>query len=46
MQSGDIICVLLGARVPCVLRSVDGGFKLIGEAYCDGIMDGEIMNGV
>jgi hypothetical protein len=46
IQSGDIICVLLGAKVPYIFRAVDGGgFKLIGEAYCDGIMDGEIMNG-
>jgi len=46
IQPGDIICVLLGARVPYILRSVEsGGFTLVGEAYCDGIMDGEIVKG-
>lgn len=46
LQPGDIICVLLGARVPYILRPHEnGGFVLVGEAYCDSIMDGEIMEG-
>ncbi|KAH7176190.1 heterokaryon incompatibility protein [Dactylonectria macrodidyma] len=41
--SGDVIAVLVGARVPFVLRPKGAGrFSFLGEAYCDGIMDGEI----
>ena len=44
MQPGDIICILCGATTPYVLRSYeDRRFMLVGEAYCDGIMDGEFM---
>jgi hypothetical protein len=42
---GDTICVILGAIAPYVLRKIsDGGFKLVGEAYVHGIMDGEAMD--
>jgi hypothetical protein len=41
---GDVIAVLLGARVPYVLRpNGEGRFSFLGEAYCDGIMDGEMI---
>jgi hypothetical protein len=42
---GDILCVIIGAIVPYVLRRVpEGGFELVGEAYVHGIMDGEAMD--
>lgn len=42
-QPGDIIVVLIGARVPYILRrGQQETYFLLGEAYCDGIMDGEI----
>ncbi|KAH8592030.1 heterokaryon incompatibility protein-domain-containing protein [Bisporella sp. PMI_857] len=45
MQAKDIICLFLGAKFPYILRSrKDGGFLFVGEAYCDGIMDGEFMD--
>jgi len=41
---GDVLCVIIGATVPYVLRRVaEGGFELVGEAYVHGIMDGEAM---
>jgi hypothetical protein len=41
---GDSIVVLIGARVPYVLRPLgEERMFLLGEAYCDGIMDGEIV---
>jgi hypothetical protein len=41
---GDIIVVLIGARVPYVLRTRgEERMFFLGEAYCDGIMDGEII---
>lgn len=48
MRAGDIICVIYGGSFPYVLREVENGdtwgtCKLVGEAYCDGIMDGEAL---
>lgn len=44
VREGDAICVLDGASVPFVLRPVEGGrFKVVGDAYVSGIMDGEAM---
>jgi hypothetical protein len=41
---GDKICILFGSAVPFVLRECERGFfKLIGECYIHGIMDGEVM---
>jgi hypothetical protein len=43
-QTGDRICILFGSAVPFVLREdKDGFFKLVGECYVHGIMDGEAM---
>ena len=48
MKAGDVVCVLYGATVPFVLRPTgdadDGTFQLIGEAYCDTVMDGEALD--
>jgi len=48
VRAGDVICVFYGWSFPCVLREVETGgtwgtFELVGEAYCDGIMDGEAL---
>lgn len=44
MEVGDVVSIFYGAPVPFVLRPVDDGkFKLMGEAYVHGIMDGEFM---
>jgi hypothetical protein len=40
---GDVIAVLTGGRVPFVLRPVENGYRLLGGAYVQGIMDGEVM---
>lgn len=45
MQSGDLICILLGIEVPLILRPVQTGtYILIGDAYVYGIMHGEHMD--
>ena len=41
--------MLLGCSVPVVLSPVDQanprcGYKLVGEAYLHGMMDGEVLN--
>jgi hypothetical protein len=43
-RPGDVVVVFPGARVPYVLRPKgDRKFLLLGEAYCDGVMDAEIL---
>lgn len=43
---GDIIAVLLGCQFPLVLRSrSQGGYELLGKAYCNGFMDGKALLG-
>ena len=42
-KQGDLICILLGARSPFVLRRIPNteNFQLIGQCYVDGLMYGE-----
>jgi hypothetical protein len=45
-QEGDVVSVLRGGNVPFLLRSIGNGFyKLIGESYVHGIMDGSFVRG-
>jgi hypothetical protein len=45
IKAGDVVVVFCGGRIPFVLRplpcQMEHQFALIGEAYCDGSMDGE-----
>lgn len=43
-EPGDICCILLGARVPFILRKTgkQSFYKLVGEAYLHGFMRGEV----
>ncbi|KAH6671956.1 heterokaryon incompatibility protein-domain-containing protein [Halenospora varia] len=44
IKPGDVIAILIGSQVPFVLRkSVDRKYEIVGEAYVDGIMDGEAV---
>ncbi|KAF7544004.1 hypothetical protein G7Z17_g10296 [Cylindrodendrum hubeiense] len=47
MKTGDIIAVLFGLKIPCVLRlrgkNPEDGYEFIGEAYCHGMMHGEAL---
>lgn len=42
-RPGDKVVVFTGAAIPFVIRPMKGGYYLLGESYCDGIMDGEIV---
>ena len=42
-REGDVIFVVMGADVPFILRHYEDGYELIGEAYIQGIMNGEII---
>ncbi|KAL2137335.1 hypothetical protein VTI74DRAFT_3275 [Chaetomium olivicolor] len=47
MMPGDMIVIFAGAHIPYVLRpSVDRDkhWEYVGEAYCDGVMDGEVWD--
>ncbi|KAF2665262.1 hypothetical protein BT63DRAFT_483126 [Microthyrium microscopicum] len=44
LAQGDVLAILLGLDVPLILRKLDGNkYRIIGNAYCGGIMDGEIF---
>ncbi|PVH79089.1 HET-domain-containing protein [Cadophora sp. DSE1049] len=43
LKKGDLCCVLFGACVPIVLRPTEEGYKLVGEAYVQGVMKGEAV---
>lgn len=48
-KRGDLVCVLLGCNVPVILRRMDDSkeeYLFIGEAYFQGIMDGEALEQV
>lgn len=47
-QEGDEVWVIMGAKVPFILRPVEGGkapkrYRLVGEAFVLGYMDGEVL---
>ncbi|KAF4837539.1 Heterokaryon incompatibility protein 6, OR allele [Colletotrichum siamense] len=50
-RPGDVVVILLGSRIPYVLRPSGDGtttrqentYRFVGEAYCDGVMYGEVL---
>ncbi|KAJ4313499.1 hypothetical protein N0V84_009376 [Fusarium piperis] len=42
---GDQVVIFTGGRIAFVLRPLEGSeeYTFVGEAYCDGVMDGEIL---
>lgn len=44
LQEGDLVVIFLGARVPHIVREVEGGIhELVGECYVHGILNGEFI---
>lgn len=44
LEVGDIVCVLLGGNLPFILRRQENDeYRLVGENYVHGLMDGEAM---
>ena len=45
MQEGDVLCLMYGLRVPCLVRKRSmGGFEYVGECYVYGLMHGEALS--
>ena len=44
MEAGDLLCVLLGCKVPFCLRPVEKCYLFVGECYVHGLMNGEAMS--
>lgn len=43
-QVGDVLCVLLGCKVPVVLRPVaDNTYQVVSTCYAHGLMNGEAI---
>jgi hypothetical protein len=42
-RRGDVMCILLGGRLPVILRPVDQHWEFMGECYIHGVMNGEAM---
>ncbi|PQE06016.1 hypothetical protein CJF30_00004958 [Rutstroemia sp. NJR-2017a BBW] len=40
---GDEICLLFGGSVPFIVRNQDSYQRFIGECYCHGLMQGEVL---
>jgi hypothetical protein len=44
LEVGDIVCVLLGGNLPFILRRQGNDeYRLVGESYVHGLMDGEAI---
>jgi len=41
---GDLIAVIFGCSTPIVFRPNGGTFQVVGEAYVQGLMDGEALD--
>jgi hypothetical protein len=45
-EKGDLICVLLGCRVPIIIRKSGTNYLIVRDTYIYGMMDGEMMEEV
>jgi hypothetical protein len=43
LQEGDMICILLGCDVPLLIRKEGDYYRLVGECFVWGLMDGEAL---
>ncbi|KAE8446243.1 hypothetical protein EG329_012329 [Mollisiaceae sp. DMI_Dod_QoI] len=44
VKEGDIVCVLLGLKVPIILRKVDEHYEVVRVVYVHGLMEGEAID--
>ena len=43
IKPGDSVCILSGGLVPFILREDGSGYRLVGESYVHGLMEGEAV---
>lgn len=43
VRKGDLIAIILGCSTPIIIRPHGDVFQVLGEAYIQGLMDGEAM---
>ena len=41
VHTGDLVIIMMGSQVPLVLREVQQHYVFVGDAFIDGVMDGE-----
>jgi hypothetical protein len=44
LQRDDVVAVLLGSRVPFILRKFGSAYRLVSDCYVEGFMDGEAID--
>jgi hypothetical protein len=44
VRDGDLVCVMLGGKVPFGLREMEEQYQLVEEAYLHGYMDGRAID--
>ncbi|KAH9238291.1 hypothetical protein K456DRAFT_1746444 [Colletotrichum gloeosporioides 23] len=44
MEKDDEVTIIFGTQVPIILRPCEQQYRFLGDAYVDGIMDGEATN--
>jgi hypothetical protein len=42
----DQVCVLMGSKIPHVIRRHGDIYRFVGECHMYGIMDGEVLQGL
>ena len=43
VRTADLVTIMMGSQVPLVLREVRENYLFVGNAFIDGIMDGEAL---
>ncbi|KAF4468571.1 HET-domain-containing [Fusarium albosuccineum] len=46
IRVGDMVCIVYGCSTPLVIRRVEDKYHVLGEAYLEGMMDGEAVDSV
>jgi hypothetical protein len=44
ISENDVICILHGSKIPCILRKQDRGWKVIGQCFYERWMHGELVD--
>jgi Heterokaryon incompatibility protein (HET) len=42
-KSGDLLCIVFGCSTPLVIRPAGEFYQVVGEAYVQGMMEGEVL---